>query len=84
MPDEGEPASGIKEVPGGRVGRPLKYPAHCFLENTMSPELEEILYNTFTLRRSLSQILPKEAVDYIIELIVKDGAHRNFLKLTEE
>ena len=27
MPDEGEPASGIQEVPGGRVCRPLKYPA---------------------------------------------------------
>lgn len=24
--DESKPASGIKEVPGGRVGRPQKYP----------------------------------------------------------
>ncbi len=50
----------------------------------MSPELEALLHNTFSLRRSLSQILPQEAVDYIIDLIVRDGAHRNFLKITEE
>jgi hypothetical protein len=50
----------------------------------MSPELEEFLNNTFRLRKALEQVLPKEASDYIIDLVVKDGAHRNFLKLTEE
>ena len=50
----------------------------------MSPELEELLHSTFKLRQALSQILSKEAVDYIMELIVKDGAHRKYLKLTEE
>lgn len=50
----------------------------------MSPELEELLHSIFKLRQTLAQVLPKEAVDYIMELIVKDGAHRNYLKLTEE
>ena len=50
----------------------------------MSPELEELLHSTFKLRQTLSQILPPEAVNYIMELIAKDGAHRNYLKLTED
>ena len=50
----------------------------------MTPELEEFLHNKFKLRQTLSQVLPKEAVDYIMELIVKDGAHRKYLKLIEE
>lgn len=54
------------------------------LINYMSPELEELLHSTFKLRQTLSQVLPKEAVDYIIELIVQDSAHRKYLKLTEE
>ena len=51
---------------------------------TLSPELEEFLSNSFRLRKALEQVLPIEAVDYISTLIAKDGAHRNFLKLTEE
>ena len=50
----------------------------------MTPELEELLHNTFKLRQTLSQILPVDAINYIMELIVKDGAHRKYLKLTEE
>ena len=50
----------------------------------MSPELEELLNSSFKLRQTLSQILQKEAVDYIMELIVKDSAHRKYLKLIEE
>ena len=50
----------------------------------MSPELEELLQSTFKLRQTLLQVLPKEAVDYIMELIVKDEAHRKYLKLIEE
>jgi hypothetical protein len=50
----------------------------------MSPELEELLHSSFRLRQTLSQVLPKEAVDYIMELIAKDGAHRKYLKLIEE
>ena len=40
----------------------------------MSPELEELLHSTFKLRQTLSQVLPKEVVDYIMELIVKNNA----------
>ena len=50
----------------------------------MSPELEELLESPFKLRQVLAQVLSQEAVDYIIELIVKDGTHRKFLKITEE
>lgn len=50
----------------------------------MSPELEELLESSFKLRKAFEQILPPEAVDYILNLIAKDGAHRKFLKITEE
>ena len=50
----------------------------------LSPELEKLLYNTFKLRQTLVQVLPQEAVDYILTLIVKDGAHRKYLKIVEE
>ena len=50
----------------------------------MSPELEKFLSSSFKLRQTLEQVLPKEAVDYIMLLIAKDGAHRNFVKFTEE
>jgi hypothetical protein len=50
----------------------------------MSPEVEELLYSSFQLRRTLIQVLPQEAVNYIMELIAKDGAHKKYLKLTEE
>ena len=49
----------------------------------MTPELEELLHSTFKLRQTLSQILPADAVNYIMELVVKDGAHRKYLELTE-
>ncbi len=50
----------------------------------MIPELEELLSCSFKLRKALEQVLPKEAVDYILDLLAKDNAHRNFLKLTED
>lgn len=50
----------------------------------MSLELEELLNSSFKLRQTLSQILQKEAVDYIMELIVKDSAYRKYLKFIEE
>ena len=51
---------------------------------TLSPELEELLENKFKLRKALEQVLPAEAITYLISLIAKDIAHRKFLKLTEE
>ena len=53
------------------------------MEN-LSHELEELLGSPFKLRKVLEQVLPADAVNYIIDLVVKDGAHRKFLKLTEE
>ena len=50
----------------------------------MTPELEELLSSSFTLKQTLSKVLPADAVNYIVELVAKDGAYRNYLKLTEE
>lgn len=50
----------------------------------VSAETEELLEGSFRLRKTLEQVLPKEAVDYIINLIVKDNAHRKFMKITKE
>ena len=47
------------------------------------PELEELFSSTFKIKKILSPVLPPEAVDYLCELIAKDGAHRKFLELTE-
>ena len=49
----------------------------------LSPELEELFSSTFKIKKILSPVLPPEAVDYLCELIAKDGAHRKFLELTE-
>lgn len=65
----------------------MKYPAHFTIGLSMehmTPELEEFLESSFKLRKLLEQVLPKEAVDYILMLVAKDGAHRKFLKITEE
>lgn len=50
----------------------------------MTPQLDELFSNKFAMRKALEQVLPKEAVDYILLLIVKDSAHRRFLEITEE
>jgi hypothetical protein len=50
----------------------------------MSPELEEFLEGLYKLRKTLEPVLPKEAVDYLLDLVAKDNAHRVYLKITEE
>ena len=50
----------------------------------MTNELDEYLRSTFKLRKILGQVIPKEATDYILELIVKDTLHRDYLSITEE
>lgn len=50
----------------------------------MTAELEELLSSSFKLKKTLEQVLPKEAVDYILVLIAKDKAHQNFIRITEE
>ena len=50
----------------------------------MSTELEEFLECPFKIRKILEQVLPKEAIDYILSLIAKDSAHRKYLKIVEE
>jgi hypothetical protein len=54
------------------------------MEDTISVELEQLLNGSFKLRKTLEQVLPPEAVEYILILIAKDVAHRKFLKITEE
>ena len=50
----------------------------------LSEQSKELLNGTFTLRKILSQVLTPDLVDYIIELIVRDGAHEKFLELTKD
>jgi hypothetical protein len=50
----------------------------------MTAELEELLSSSFKLRKALQQVLPPEAIEYILELIAKDKAHQNFIRITEE
>jgi hypothetical protein len=50
----------------------------------MNTELEELLESSFKMRKLLEQVLPKEAVDYILNLLAKDGAHRKYLKIVGE
>ena len=50
----------------------------------MTLELEELLSSSFILKQTLSKVLPADAANYIVELVAKDGAHRNYLKLKEE
>lgn len=50
----------------------------------MIAELEKLLESTYKLRKTLQKALPPEAVDYLIGLVAKDGAHRKYLKIVEE
>ena len=50
----------------------------------MTKELEEFLSSTFILRQTLLKVMSADAVDYILTLIAKDGAHRKLMKLVEE
>ena len=47
----------------------------------MTKELEELLESSFILKQRLTPVLPPDAVEYILDLIAKDGAHRKLLKL---
>jgi hypothetical protein len=51
---------------------------------TLSNELEEFFNSSFKVRKTLEQVLPKEAIDYLLDLVAKDFAHRKYLKITEE
>jgi hypothetical protein len=50
----------------------------------LSHELEEFFNSSFKVRKTLEQVLPKEAIDYLLDLVAKDFAHRKFLKIAEE
>lgn len=50
----------------------------------MTAELENFLASLFNLRKTLEQCIPKEAVDYIMILIAKDGAHRKLVENISE
>ena len=50
----------------------------------LDPQIEDIVDNTFILRRTLLNVLPENVVDYIISLISKDSAHQKFLEITKE
>ena len=50
----------------------------------MTKETEELLNCTYELRQRLSSVLPQDAVEYIVKLIVLDSAHQKFLALTAD
>ena len=50
----------------------------------LSNQSKELIESTLQLRKSLLQLFPKDLVDYIIELIVKDQAHQKLLELTKD
>ena len=50
----------------------------------LTPEAEELFSSSFKLKQILSPVLPPDAVQYILELIARDGAHSRFLELTKE
>ena len=54
------------------------------MRDKLTVESKELLNGTFALRKILSQVLTPDLVDYIIELIVRDGAHEKFLELTKD
>ena len=58
--------------------------AFNFIGGFMTPELEELFSSSFKVRKTLEQVLPKEAIDYLLDLVAKDFAHRKYLKITEE
>ena len=47
----------------------------------MTEELEQLFNSTYLLRQQLSQVLPKEAVDYIVHLVIMDRANQNYTNL---
>ena len=53
------------------------------MQSNLSNQAKEILENKIALRNSLSQVLPKEIINYIMELIIRDSAHEKFLELTK-
>ena len=50
----------------------------------LSNKSKEILEALWQLKTSLSQIMPEDLCDYIVNLIAKDQAHEKYLNLTKE
>ena len=50
----------------------------------MSEELKELLGSTFVLRQRLAAVLPPDAVDYLVGLVARDGAHRRMEEICAE
>ena len=50
----------------------------------MTKDTEELLECSFKLRKVLGQVLPPDAVDYIMNPIAKDGAHQRYLDIVKE
>jgi len=50
----------------------------------ITPELEEFLSHTYTIRTQLKAVFQPEVVDHIMRLIAQDNAARKLQKLSEE
>ena len=49
--------------------------------NNLSQQAKDILENKLLLRKTLSQVLSNELLNYLMELLDKDEAHQKYLDL---
>ena len=54
------------------------------MRENLSEQSKELLESSYQMRKILSQVLTPDLVDYVVHLIVLDGAHQKFLDLTKE
>lgn len=50
----------------------------------LSEQSKEILENKLVLRKSLSQTIPADIVEYIMQLIVRDQTHQKLIELLKD
>lgn len=54
------------------------------MQSNLSQQSKDILNALWQLKNNLSQILPKDLCEYIIELIAKDQAHEKLLEYSDK
>lgn len=57
---------------------------HKLLRRNLTAESQNILNSMLSFRKLLSQTLPPDMVEYVVGLVVKDGAHEKLLSLTSD
>lgn len=54
------------------------------MRENLSEQSKDLLESSYQMRKILSQVLTPDLVDYVMQLIVRDGAHQKFLDLVRE